>query len=214
MKIMLTSSGITNKSLEKALKELVDGEIKIAFIPTAANTVGIEKEDKEWLIKNYNECLKLGFTDIVDISALDKEVWLPRLKAANVIFMGGGDAIHLINWINKSGLADEIRGLLKDRVYVGISAGSHVACKDLASSSKFLYSKSGSKADKGLGLVDFYVRSHLNSPKFPKVRDEFLKQETQKLNQDCYAIDDDSAVISVDGKIELVSEGKWIKYSV
>lgn len=209
---MLTSSGITNKSLEEALRKLVNGEIKIAFIPTAANTVGIEKEDKEWLIKNYVECLRLGFTDIVDISALDKEVWLPRLKAANVIFMGGGDSIHLMNWINKSGLKDELPDLLKDRVYVGISAGCAVASKDLAASTKFLYKENASEADKGLGMVDFYVRPHLNSPKFPKVRDEYLKQDTQKLDQDCYALDDDSAVVFVNGKIDVVSEGKWIKY--
>jgi dipeptidase E len=212
MKIMLTSSGITNKSLEGALRKLVGGDIKIAFIPTAANTVDVDKEDKSWLIDNFNECRKVGFTDIVDISALDKDIWLPRLRKANVIFVGGGDTIHLMNCINKSGLKDEFPELLKERVYVGISAGSHIASKDLASSSKFLYDEEGTGVP-GLGFVDFYVRAHLNSPKFPKIRDEFLKKDTQKLDQDCYAIDDDSAVVCVDGKIEVVSEGEWKRYS-
>ena len=64
----------------------------------------------------------------------------------------------------------------------------------------------------GLGFVDFYVRAHLNSPKFPKIRDEYLKKDIQKLDQDVYALDDDSAIVFVDGKIDVVSEGEWIKY--
>jgi dipeptidase E len=206
---MLTSSGITNKSLEEALRKLVGAEIKIAFIPTAANTSG---EEKSWLVKNYDECQKLGKIYIADISAVDKKIWLPILKKANVIFMGGGDSAHLMKWINRSGLVDELPDLLKERVYVGISAGSHILSKDLAASSNFLYSVDTSKVQGGLGFVDFYVRPHLNALEFPKVRDEYLKTQVSKLDQDCYAIDDDSAVVVVDGKIEVVSEGKWIKY--
>ena len=101
MKLLLTSTGITNKSLADALRKLAGGKIRIAFIPTAAH--GSRGEEKGWLIKNYNECEKLGPVDIVDIAAVSKKVWLPRLKAANVIFFGGGNAPYLMKEVLKSG---------------------------------------------------------------------------------------------------------------
>ncbi len=57
------------------------GDIKVAVIPTALNT---EPGDKGWFIAHMTRLHKLGVgqIDIVDISALDKDLWLPRLEAA------------------------------------------------------------------------------------------------------------------------------------
>ncbi len=209
MKLLLTSAGITNKSIAKTLKGLVRGKIKIAFIPTAANSLDSEKD---WLIKNYNECEKLGRVDIVDISAIDKKNWLPRLKKANVIVVGGGDTKHLAICITKSGLNKELPTLLKKRVYVGISAGSIVTAKKISARSEFLYDYKIDKAPRGLGYINFNVRSHFNSPDFPKARDGYLKKISKKLKGDLYALDDESAVLCIDGKTKVISEGKWKKY--
>jgi len=206
---MLTSNGISNVSLQEALKELVSTKIKIAFIPTAANFV---EEEKGWLINDLVNCKKVGDVDIIDISALSKDVWLPRLKKANVIFVGGGDTTYLMKWVKKSKLIDELPELLKNRVYVGISAGSIILSKDLAASSEYLYSQNISSVEKGLEYIDFYVRPHLNAPHFPNVRDEKLKQDSQRLNQDVYALDDDSGIVYIDGEIKVISEGEWKLY--
>ena len=209
MKLLLTSAGIMNKSLVSALKELVKGEIRTAFIPTAAN---VEEGDKSWLIKDYAEFQKLGEIDIVDISALDKATWLPRLKKANVLVFGGGNAAHLMRWIVKSGLKEELPSLLKDHVYVGISAGSIVVSERLSASSEFLYGDEHADDPPGLGYIDFNIRPHLNSPYFPKITDKNLEEVSKKLDGDLYALDDNSAVLYVDGKIKVISEGKWKKY--
>ena|SRR3989344_4511428 len=209
MKLLLTSAGITNESLAKELKALVKDKIKIAFIPTAANTSG---EEKSWLVKNYNECEKLGEIYITDISAVEKKIWLPILTKANVIVVGGGDSVYLMEQIIKSGLKDELPNLLKNRLYVGISAGSIVTNKKLSASSKFLYGDEKKNSPLGLGYVDFYVRPHLNSPDFPKMRDIYLKEVAKELDDDLYALDDNSAVLYIDGKIKVISEGKWKKY--
>ncbi|MBI4146359.1 Type 1 glutamine amidotransferase-like domain-containing protein [Candidatus Woesearchaeota archaeon] len=208
MKLLLTSAGISNASLAVALKELVEGDLHIAFIPTAAN---VEDGPKDWLIRDLVNCQKLGTVDVVDISAVGKEVWLSRLKKSNVIVFGGGDTAHLMRCIKKSGLQDELPELLKTRVYVGISAGSIVAGKTLLGSSTYIY---GEKKDvpAGLGYVNFHVRPHLNSPHFPRVREEQLKAITSDLPADLYALDDNSAVLVVDSKLKIVSEGKWVKY--
>ena len=69
--------------------------------------------------------------DIVDISAIDKELWLPRIKEADVLFFEGGSDSYLMKWITKSGLEDILPDLLKNKVYVGVSAGSMVTGKKL-----------------------------------------------------------------------------------
>jgi dipeptidase E len=210
MKILLTSAGITNPSLAAALKKLVGGDIRIAFIPTAAN---VEDGEKDWLIRNYVECKTLGSVDIVDISAIPKENWLGRLQKANVIVIGGGSTTHLMNCIVRSGFKDELRSLLENKVYVGISAGSMVLSSDLEASSEYLYGDETGNAPAGLGYVPFHIRPHLNSPHFPLVRDESLRKLVGKLQGDIYALDDNSAIVYKDGKIEVVSEGTWKKYS-
>lgn len=184
--------------------------MKIAFIPTAAN---VEAGEKDWLIRNYNQCEELGSVDIVDISALDKEIWLSRLKKANVIFVGGGNTFHLMHWVNKSGLTKALPDLLKDKVYVGISAGSMIVSKvELASSSELLYGEANPSDIKGLGYVDFNIFPHLNSPYFPNLREPNIEKVAKKLEGDVYALDDQSAVLYVDGKIKVISEGVWKRY--
>lgn len=211
MKLLITSAGITNKSIANELRGLVGSgkKIRIAFIPTAANQ---SKGEKDWLIKNYNECEKVGTVDIVDISAVGKKTWLRRLKETNVIVVGGGWTSHLMKWVVRSGLKDELPGLLKRRVYVGISAGGIILAKTIQASSEFLYGDEGKSIPSGLGYIDFNVRPHFNSPDFPKVRDRQIKKVSKKLNGDLYAIDDKSAIVYANGKIKIVSEGKWKRY--
>lgn len=208
MRLLLTSNGITNPSIEKALKKWVK-DIKIAFIPTAANMV---EGDKYWLIRNYVECQKLGPVYIADISAVDKKIWLPRLKKANVIVIGGGNSVYLMEQIRSSGLEKELPRLLKNRIYVGISAGSLIVSSRLYASSRFLFGNRTTKIPKGLGYVDFNIRTHLNSPKFPKFKDENLKKLTRRIHGDLYAIDNQSALVYDNGKVSVVSEGGWKLY--
>ena len=130
--MLLTSAGIKNDSIAKALEELVGktaNGVRIAFIPTAAN---VEEGDKGWLIEDYRNLKKREYeVDIVDISALPREMWEPRLKQANVILVGGGDTFYLMHWLRKVGLDKLLPELLKTRVYVGISAGSMVVSKSI-----------------------------------------------------------------------------------
>lgn len=211
MKILLTSAGISNKSIENALRKLVKGKIKIAFIPTAASE-NKDSATEEWFIENLRELKRLGEVEMADISVLKREEWLPILEKANVILFGGGDTTFLMRWILKSGLDKELPRLLKSRVFVGISAGSIVASKEIQASSEYLYGDETKNPPKGLGYVDFHIRPHLNSPYFPKVNEKSLKELSKKLSGDLYALDDNSAVLYDNGKIEVISEGKWVKY--
>lgn len=219
MKLLLTSNGLCNKTIVSALVDLLGKPFEkstIAFIPTAAN---VEIGRKQWLINDMDNCVKAGFAtvDIVDISALPKEMWKPRLDAADVFLFGGGNTFYLINWIRKSGLDKLLPKYLNTKVYVGISAGSMVTGKKIIlSESKKLYYPTINKMfknDDGLPLVDFSVRVHFNSPSFPNVRKNILADIAKNYVEPIYAIDDESAIKVVDKKIEVVTEGEWLKFN-
>ena len=220
MKLLLTSNGLANKSIANALLDLVGrpfNKTNLAFIPTAAN---VEEGDKWWLIDDLILCNNLGFAqvDIVDISALPKNLWKPRIEGADVLLFGGGNVFHLMYWLDKSGLAKLLPELLKKRVYVGISAGSMVCGKRiLLSQSKKLYYddlKDKYKDEQGLGFVDFQIRPHLNNQYFPKVKVEYLKKLAKEIPEPIYVLDDESAIKVVGDKIEIISEGKHAEFNL
>lgn len=218
MKLLLTSAGLSNKSIIKGLQELVKkpfSKLKIAFIPTAANLESGDKQD--WFIKDLINLKELKFNsiDIVDVSALPKEVWFKRLKEADIFYVEGGNTYHLMHWFNKSGLSKVLPDLLKTRVYIGVSAGTMVINPTVAHCyEEEIISKKINKtiSDKGLSYVNFMVEPHLNSSWFPQMTLENIEKKLKDYPYSLYALDDDSA-IKIDGdKIEVISEGVWKKF--
>lgn len=216
MKLLLTSGGLANKTIVNALKSLVSkpfSKLKVAFIPTASN---FESGDKWWLIGDLKKLQELGFgvIDIVDVSALPKEMWFTRLKEADILFVEGGNTHHLIYWFNKSGLSEVLPELLETRVYVGVSAGSMVPTPSIANSTgerEPIEAIGEDFIDDGLSLVDFMVTPHINNSYFPELTFDYVQSQAKKYSHPFYALDDKSA-IKVDGdKVEVVSEGEWKK---
>ena len=65
----------------------------------------------------------------------------------------------------------------------------------------------------GLNYVDFYFLPHLYSPYFPERMEENIKKIAKELTRKIYALDDQSALKIVDGKIEIISEGKYLVFN-
>jgi len=214
MKLLLTSSGLANSSIANALFELTGKspeETTVVFIPTASN---VESGDKDWLITDLINLKKQNFKsiEITDISAVDEKIWKPSLERADVLFFEGGNTYHLMRWLNKSGLSKLLPDLLKDKVYVGVSAGSVVTNPDLALKlSQVIYEEDMLETEelKGLNFVDFYFLPHLNSEWFKKIRRENIEKIGQEISRPIYALDDNSALKIIDNKIEVISEGEW-----
>ncbi len=186
-------------------------DTKLVFIPTASN---VEIGDKDWLINDLIDLQKRNFSeiDIADISAVDRKIWEPKIKNADVLFFEGGNAYHLMEWLNKSKLTELLPGLLQDKVYVGVSASSMVTNKDLALKiSRVIYGEDLDKIEEmdGLNYVDFYFLPHLNSEWFPNIRKNFITKLTKDMSGIIYAMDDQSALKIIDGKVEVISEGDW-----
>ena len=216
MKLLLTSSGITNDSIANALFSLTKKkpeETTLVFIPTAATII---PGNKDWFITDIINLNKLNFKsiEITDISAVDKDVWLPSIEGADVLFFEGGSTSHLMKWLNKTGLADMLPVLLKDKVYVGLSAGSMVTNKDNAQKLALWKYEEGSREAldcKCLNFVDFYILPHLNTPHFEFRKEKFIKKMTKDIKEKIYVLDDNSALKIVDNNIEVISEGEWFE---
>lgn len=218
MKLLLTSAGITNKSIANALSELAGKnfeDISIVYIPTAAN---LERGDKGWLIDSLVQLQRLNFKqiEIADISAVPESIWRPKLEEADILFFEGGNTYHLMEWFNKSGLATLLPALLKNKVYVGVSAGSMVTNPSLALKlSQVVYGEDLDKTEdmEGLKYVDFYFLPHLNSEYFMNLRKKNIEEAIAGMTAKVYALDDNSALKVVDGKVEIVSEGECFEFN-
>jgi dipeptidase E len=53
------------------------------------------------------------------------------------------------------------------------------------------------------------IRPHLNSNMVPKVTLENIEKWAAKIDVPLYAIDDQTALKVIDGKVEVITEGKW-----
>ncbi len=213
MKLLLTSAGLTNQKITDKLFELVGKkppDTTVAYIPTAMNP---ESGDKTWLLDKLNELKHTGIKelDIVDIAALTRDEWEPRLMNADVLSFSGGDTEYLAHHVETSGLSVLLPELLKKRVYVGESAGSILTGLSLITSSpetkKFITSNYEYRSREGLKFVPFYVRSHYQSPAFPFAAKEILEDIAKHLDDPICALDDQSALAIVDGEVEEVGEG-------
>ncbi len=228
MKLLLTSGGITNDSIAKAFEDLVGkkpNDIKIAFVPTAAHAS--RGEDKEWLINDLYRLHARGYyVDIIELTALSQKQLRAAFEAADVIFVGGGNTFYLSYWLQKSGVAEMLPELLKTKIYAGISAGSMVAGSSLVLSSQAVsnpdafrdedYDELGPAGESSgftLHFADLIFRPHLNSKHFSMARIDVLEEKTKSLNAKVYALDDDSALSIVDGKVEVISEGAWAVFN-
>ncbi|MGY1718157.1 Type 1 glutamine amidotransferase-like domain-containing protein [Blastococcus sp. SYSU DS0552] len=210
MRLLLTSAGLCDPTLVAATEELAGrplSGLRAAVVPTAANVIA---GDKGWLIADFVNLQRAGFAevDIVDVSALEAEVWEPRLEAADVLVLTGGDTTHLLRWLRRSGLADRLPDLLGERLLIGISAGSMVLGPHLALSQS---EQPRPEDTVGLGLVDVLVVPHLGSPYFPNASEEALREAARDLGHRVFGLADGTA-LAVDGdRVVVVGAGPHLE---
>ena len=216
MKLLLTSAGISNKSIHNVLVDLLGkpiAEASALFVPTAIYALpggaGIARKvicgslgdpfcDLAWK--------SLGVLELTALPSIKKEIWVPMLEETDALLVGGGDCQYLCYWMQQSGLAGLLPSLLRKTVYVGLSAGSMIM-------TRFGTTYHGhtlpAESDKSLGLVDFALHPHLDYESFPENSLANLEKLAATIPVPSYAIDDQTAIKVTDETVEVVSEGHW-----
>ncbi|MEV6287947.1 Type 1 glutamine amidotransferase-like domain-containing protein [Kribbella sp. NPDC051770] len=216
MKLLLTDSGIINQSITDALVELLGrpiAESTALFVPTAIYPKPIGPEMAYKTISGREPRAPMtelgwksvGVLELTALPSIDRELWVPKVQEADVLLVGGGDPLFLHYWMQQSGLA-ELLPTLK-AVYVGLSAGSMVTAPRIGAD--FVdWTPPGGADDSTLGLVDFAIYPHLD---YPGMDNTMAGAEAwaATLPIPAYAIDNQTALKVVDGKVEVVSEGQW-----
>lgn len=233
VKLLLTSSGITNDSLRTALVDLLGKPIEEAsalVVPTAMNPYSVGQVGGRLMRAQVGASLTglgwgaLGLLELTALPSIDREVWLSALHETDALLAWGGDPVYLAHWLNETGLSEVLPAL--DLVYVGVSAGAMAATSVVVETFTEPRTAAGTAvrsedvmfeggvprtlvtAD-GARFVDASLIVHYDNPSHPDASVENAVTWASRIPAATYALDDQSGLKVVDGVVEVVSEGRW-----
>jgi dipeptidase E len=238
MKLLLTSSGISNPSIYDVLVDLLGkpvAESSALFVPTAiypfpdgaakafqaicGNAAKSPLCDLGWK--------SVGVLELTALPSIDKEVWVAAVQESDALLVWGGDPVYLSYWMRHSGLAGLLPSLRPETVYVGVSAGS-IAMASMFGETYFdqprcggerLSSEdivfAGPEGEFTMTLVMAEGAGLVDFAIIPHVEYHDPQDAANaekwagRLPVPTYAIDDETAVKVIDGTVQVVSEGHW-----
>ena len=175
MRLLLTSAGIKNKTIHRALVDLLGkpiAESSALCIPTAIYAFP-GGAGKAWQLISGRAASplcelgwkSLGVLELTALPSIETAHWTTAVRESDALLVGGGDPLYLCYWMRQSGLAD-LFPLLRETVYVGVSAGSLVMAPKVGD--EFVYGNPLTGGDRALGLVDFSMFPHLDHAAMPE----------------------------------------------
>jgi dipeptidase E len=205
MKILLTSTGLSHKDIEKSFSEMVGKpyeEISVLFIENASTN----EIEQQYVDKSFAELIDLGVLkkhiqvchtpeDLLDISQIKQDV----------IYVCGGNSFHLLRDIRKTNFGEKIKeAMKKDVVYLGVSAGSIVLTPKICIASIEPADENFDKVKNlsGLSIVDFEVSVH--SPEI--VTFDSVEQYAKGIKNIIYAISNETAIKIVEDDFQIIGK--------
>jgi dipeptidase E len=216
MKLLLTSAGIKNQSINKALLDLLGKPIEdcnALCIPTASYGHPMGGPAAAWRFITGRATTpmcelgwkSLGVLELTALPSIDRGQWVPLVEETDVLLVGGGDSLYLAHWMRESGLADLLPSLRA--VWAGFSGGSMVMTPHIGEGGVLWKPPGG--GDAALGVVDFAIFPHLDHPNLPENSMADAERWAAGLSVPGYAIDDQTAIQVTDGAVKVISEGHW-----
>jgi len=114
----------------------------------------------------------------------DPNEFIIQLKKAKAVYMRGGDTLKLMKSLSR---VKNFKGLLKDKVVAGPSAGAYVLAK-------YFYSNDRKKVFNGFGVLPIKVFGHYTNDK----RDALERLKKHKENLKTYAIEEGKFIVLYD----------------
>lgn len=181
MKLLLTSGGITNLSIQSALVELLGkpiAECRALCMPAAqwGHPMCGPTSVRRFVVGEPAMCglgwESVGVLELSALPSIGEERWVPWVQTVDVLLVDGGDATYLCHWMRESGLA-ELLPSLSETVWVGVSAGSMVMTPRIGTD---FVEWPSAPDDVTLGVVDFPIFPHLGHELMPE--NTLVKAET------------------------------------
>jgi len=218
LKLLLTSAGITNPTIQDALVDLLGkpiAEASALCIPTASyGHPDVGPGAGPWQFISGRSRLpmvdlgwkSMGVLELTALPSIDEEHWVPLVRETDALLVNGGDVLYLCHWMRESGFADLIPSLA-ETVWVGLSAGSMVMTPTVGED--FIQWRPPTGDDSTLGIVDFSICPHLAPDGLPGNSMAEAEEWAAGIGGPAYAIDDETAIRVVDGTVDVVTEGDW-----
>jgi dipeptidase E len=218
MKLLLTSAGVNNPSIRQALVELLGKPIEESsalciptgtYSPPWANPYGpwrfiTGRTDQPMVDLGWKA---VGVLELTALPSINRERWVSWVRDADALLVSGGDALFTAHWMRESGLAELIPALA-DTVYVSYSAGSMALTPRVGEDFAYEFRPPGG-GDATLGIVDFSIFPHVDHPDLSENTMAAAERWAAEIGGPAYAIDDETAIRVVDGKVDIVTEGHW-----
>lgn len=187
MKLILSSCDFKNEKSKQVILENLGMPIedcKVLFIPNEkANIRRIKNK------KYIPRLLEAGFSEenISVFNYYDCEPFFGR--DFDAVYIGGGNTFGTFERLLECNFTDEIVRMVKNgAVYIGGSAGAHIACPDFSHVSKYDENNTSLTEFKGLNLFDGYLICH-----FTEDRREYF-EELKKHHKKVLAMTDEDAI--------------------
>lgn len=129
----------------------------------------------------------------------NRDIVEAKINNADIIYIGGGDTIKLLNELKEYNLEELfIEAFKKNKVIVGISAGAIILCNEGYSDSLKLRGESDKyEFIKGLGCLDLIFSPHHSEEKYSEMMTEIGDRKV-------YSLENGTALKIVDGSISLI----------
>src|SRR4051812_13533074 len=176
-RLLLTSAGARNATIHDALVDLLGRPIEectALCIPTAMYGhphAGPGEQVWEFVAGRSEQPMaelgwkSVGLLELTALPSIDRERWVPLVRAADVLLVSGGDALYLRHWMDECGLTEMLPSL-DETLWFGMSAGSMVMAPQIGQ--EFVGWAPPDGQDRGLGLVEFSIFPHLDHVDLPE----------------------------------------------
>ena len=202
-KLFLSSSFADVAALLPRFEKELAGKT-VSFIPTASTV-----EKVTFYVQAGKKALeRLGMKiDVLELVWESSDTILRKIAANDCIYVSGGNTFFLLQELKRTGAdAAIVRAVQSGKLYIGESAGSIVASKNIE------YAKAMDPIAKApeltnfdaLGLTDFYTVPHARNFPFKKAAKKIIDEYSASL--DLLAIANDEA-ISVEGDTVRIEGG-------
>lgn len=200
--LILTSNGLSSDALIEETKKLLSNKTKAVLITTAS--VGFKENDRQ-IPRFIEELEKLGLSsDFFDFDTQDPA----ELYNYDLIELIGGNPFYLLKSMHKFDCANIFTKLIKEKIVVGISAGSIIFQKSInmiAQYSLELNNDVNLPDLSALGLTDLELLPHYSKylSRFEQFEERARKYETEN-NCKVLRINDGQAVFLYEDGYEIV----------
>ncbi|HOX60607.1 MAG TPA: Type 1 glutamine amidotransferase-like domain-containing protein [Candidatus Magasanikbacteria bacterium] len=207
MKLLLTSAGWEyNGAIGKEFLRLVGkkpSEIKVFFVISPLKYPSREK----YISRLFNKfkAIKVPEKNITYFQ-LDRKVSNKELEGFDVVFVFGGNTFDYLDRMRKTGLDKLIKSYVKKGgVYVGLSAGSYLACPTIEAATWKPGDRNFVKLVnlKGLNFVSFLVTAH-----FGRKYLSIIREASKNTKYPVIALTDKQAVVVEDADWKIVGSGR------